>query len=164
MLSAETAIGSYPFESVNMMSRIARETEAALPYNRIVAEKGIDLEAQTDDAIAYAACHTAHQLDARAIVAFTESGSTAWRVCKYRPKIPILAITPSDVVRRKLALAWGVYAMQVQRPKHVDDLFSTGSALAKEVFKARKNDLVVITGGVPIGITGTTNLLKVEKL
>jgi pyruvate kinase len=164
MLSAETAIGSYPVESVTMMSRIARETEAALPYERIVAEKGSDLEPQTDDAIAYDACHTAHQLNARAILAFTESGSTAWRVCKYRPRMPILAITPSNAVQRRLALAWGVYPRQVPRPSHFDDLFTRGGALAKEMGTAKEGDLVVITGGVPIGITGTTNLLKVEKI
>jgi pyruvate kinase len=164
MLSAETAIGSYPVEAVTMMSRIARETEAALPYERRIAERGSDLEPHTDDAIAYAACHTSHQLDARAILAFTESGSTAWRVCKYRPRVPIVAITPNDAVQRRLVLAWGVYPYQIPPPSNVDDLFTRGSALARELGVAKEGDLVVITGGIPIGIIGTTNLLKVQKV
>ncbi|MEE8471041.1 MAG: pyruvate kinase [Dehalococcoidia bacterium] len=162
MLSAESAIGEYPVEAVRVMVRIARETEAALPYERRFAERASDLEPHTDDAIAYAACHTAHQLCARAIVAFTESGSTTWRVCKYRPRVPILAITPSDTVQRKLALAWGVYPYQIPAPSDVDDMFSKGRAVARELGVVEEGDLVVITGGVPIGVTGTTNLLKVE--
>ena len=164
MVSAETSIGSYPAEAVKVMSRIARQTEEALPYERMVHERGSELARQTDDAIAYAACHTAHQLGARAILAFTESGSTALRVSKYRPKVPILAITPSDEVRRRLALAWGVYSHQISPPSHVEDLFIAGSALAKRLGVAKQGDLVVITGGVPIGVKGTTNLLKVERV
>lgn len=164
MLSGETAVGSYPVEAVTMMSRIAREIEAVLPYERRLAERGSDLEPQTDDAIAYDACHTAHQLSARAILAFTESGSTAWRVCKYRPRVPIIAITSSDAVQRKLALAWGVHPCRVPPPSHVDDLFVKGTALAKELGVAREGDLVVITGGVPIGVVGTTNMLKVQRV
>ena len=164
MLSAETSIGSYPTEAVKVMSRIVKETEAALPYERIMREKGDDLEPQTDDAIAYSAARTAHQLGARAILAFTESGSTALRVSKYRPKVPIVAITPSNMVQRKLALAWGVYSHQVSPPSHVENLFVEGSALAKRLGVAKQGDLVVITGGVPVGIKGTTNLLKVERV
>lgn len=164
MLSEETAVGSYPVEAVSMMARIARETETVLPYERRLRERGSDLEPQTDDAIAYDACHTANQLKARAILAFTESGSTAWRVCKYRPRAPIIAITSSEAVQRSLALAWGVHAYRVAPPVHVDDLFVAGSALARELGVAKEGDLVVITGGVPIGVAGTTNLLKVQRV
>jgi pyruvate kinase len=164
MLSAETAIGSYPVEAVEMMCRVAREVEAALPYERRLAEKGRAVEPHTDDAIAYDACRTAHQLTAAAIVAFTESGSTAWRVCKYRPRVPILAITTSDVVQRRLALGWGIYPHQLPAPSHVDDVFSMGGALARDSGAAGEGDAVVITCGVPIGVVGNTNLLKVEKV
>lgn len=164
MLSAETAVGSYPAEAVGIMSRIATETEAALPYGQMMAERGDDLESQTDDAIAFSACHTAHQLRARAIMAFTTSGSTAWRVSKYRPRVPIIAITPSDAVRRTLALAWGVHPYRVPPLSHVDDILIRGGALARELGVASEGDLVVITGGVPIGVTGTTNLLKVQEV
>jgi pyruvate kinase len=164
MLSGETAVGSYPVEAVAMMSRIARETETGLPYERRMAERGSDLEPQTDDAIAYDACHTAHQLGAKAILAFTESGSTAWRVCKYRPRVPIVALTPNEAVRRKLALAWGVHTCRIEGAAKVDDLFTLGGALARDLGLAREGDLVVITGGVPIGVMGTTNLLKVQQV
>jgi pyruvate kinase len=164
MLSAETSIGGYPVEAAKMMYRILKQTEAALPYERMTVERGGDLEPQMDDAIAYAACHTAHQLGARAILAFTESGSTVWRVSKYRPRVPILAMTPSDHVRRILSLAWGASAHLVPRPTHVDDLFREGSAVAKSLGVAKEGDLVVVTGGIPVGVPGTTNLLKVHSV
>ena len=164
MLSAETAVGSYPVEAVTMMGRIARETEAALPYERRLTNRGSDLEPQTDDAIAYDACRTAQQLGARSIVAFTESGSTAWRVCKYRPRVPVLALTPNDAVQRKLLLGWDVYPCLMPPPTSVDDLFAMGCNLARDIGAAKEGDLLVIVGGVPIGVTGTTNMLKVEKV
>ncbi|UCG82636.1 MAG: pyruvate kinase [Dehalococcoidia bacterium] len=164
MLSAETAVGSYPAEAVAMIRRIARETEAALPYERRLANRGSDLEPHTNDAIAYDACRTAQQLDVHSIVAFTESGSTAWRVCKYRPRVPILALTPNDTVQRKLMLGWGIYPCLMPSAASVDDLFAMGSNLARDVGAAKEGDLVVIVGGVPIGVPGTTNLLKVERV
>jgi pyruvate kinase len=164
MLSAETAVGRYPVEATRMMCRVAREMETALPYERRLAEKGLAVEPHTDDAIAYDACRTAHQLAAAAIVAFTESGSTAWRVCKYRPSVPILAITPSEAVQTRLALGWGIYPHRLPPPSHVDDVFAMGSSLARESGAASEGDVVVITCGVPIGVVGNTNLLKVEKV
>ena len=164
MLSEETAIGSYPVEAVEMMSQIALEAEAALPYEEIMINKGKYLQPQTDDAISYAACHTAHQLGAAAIIAFTSSGSTARRVAKYRPKVPILAITPSQVTQRQLSLSWGVRAFQIPEPSKIAMLFTRGARVAKRTGLAKDGDLVVITGGVPIGISGSTNLLKVEKI
>jgi pyruvate kinase len=162
MLSEETAIGNYPVEAVSMMVQIALEAEAALPYEEILAKKGKDLQPQTDDAISYAACHTAHQLGAAAIIAFTSSGSTARRVAKYRPRVPIIAITPSPVTQRQLSLSWGVRAFQIPEPSKIAVLFARGARVAKRAGLAHDGDLVVITGGVPIGISGSTNLLKVE--
>jgi pyruvate kinase len=164
MLSGETATGRYPVRAVHMMSRIALETEAALPYAQILEEKGVDLERQTDDAISYAACHTAQQLGAAAIVAFTASGSTARRVAKYRPQAPILALTPNEAVRKRLALLWGVHPIQVAEPLAVEDMFAEGGRQAVETAVAGKGDLIVITAGVPIGDAGGTNLLKVEGI
>jgi len=164
MLSGETAIGRYPVEAVQVMMKIALNTEAALPYGKMLLDKGADLEPQTDDAISYAACHTAHQLGAAAIVAFTTSGSTARRVAKYRPGIPILSATPSPKQRRRLLLSWGVYPYEVAEPSHVTDLLAQGARLSLETGVARKGDLIVITAGIPIGIAGTTNLLKVERV
>ena len=164
MLSEETAVGSYPVEAVSMMSQIALEAETALPYEEILTNKGKDLQPQTDDAISYAACHTAHQLGAAAIIAFTSSGSTARRVAKYRPKVPILAITPSQVTQRQLSLSWGVRAFQIPEPSKIAMLFTRGARVAKQTGLAQDGDLVVITGGVPIGVSGSTNLLKVERV
>jgi pyruvate kinase len=164
MLSEETAIGNYPVETVSMMAQIALEAEASLPYADILFNKGKDLQPQTDDAISYAACHAAHQLGAAAIIAFTSSGSTARRVAKYRPGVPILAITPSNETRRQLSISWGVRAFQIPEPSKITALFARGARVAKRTGLAQDGDLVVITGGVPIGISGSTNLLKVERV
>jgi pyruvate kinase len=164
MLSGETAVGRYPVEAVKVMTRVALETEASLSYDKLVREKYADLEPVTDDAISYAACHTARRLGAAAIVAFTMSGSTARRVAKYRPGIPILAATPNPKQIRRLLLSWGVYPYEVSEPATVHDLFAEGVRLCLETGIARKGDLVVITAGLPIAIPGTTNLLKVERV
>ncbi len=164
MLSEETAIGQYPVEAVNMMAQVALEAEAALPYDEILINKGKDLQPQTDDAISYAACHTAHQLAAVAIIAFTSSGSTARRVAKYRPEVPILAITPSQVTRRQLLISWGVRSFRIGAASKIADLFAQGARVAKESGLAKDGDLIVITGGVPVGVSGSTNLLKVERI
>lgn len=164
MLSGETAVGRYPVEAVRVMMKIALNIEATLPYHKMLLDKGADLEPQTDDAIAYDACHTAHQLGAAAIVAFTSSGSTARRVSKYRPGIPILAATPSPKQRRRLLLSWGVYPYEVPDPPSVLDLFAQGVKVCKESGVARKGDLIVITAGLPLAVPGTTNMLKVETV
>lgn len=164
MLSGETAVGRYPVEAVQVMMKLALTTEAALPYSKMLLEKGADLEPQTDDAISYAACHTAQQLGAAAIVAFTTSGSTARRVAKYRPGTPIISATPSSKQRRRLLLSWGVYPFEVTEPSDVTGLLAQGVKLSLETGVARKGDLIVITAGIPIGMAGTTNLLKVEKV
>jgi pyruvate kinase len=164
MLSAETSIGKYPVQAVRTMARIAQETENRLPYGHLMAEKSTLIEQETDELISYSACHTADSLGAVAIVAFTQSGSTARRVSKYRPRVPILAITPSDLVSGRLLLHWGVYPFQIGPASTLDELFSTGAKLAKQTGLARPGNLIVITGGVPIGVAGTTNLLKVEKI
>jgi len=164
MLSAETSIGKYPVQAVKMMVKIAREAEDKLPNEEILSERGKWLEQETDELISYSACHTAHRLGAVALVAFTQSGSTAGRVSKYRPRMPILAITPNSVGVGRLLLYWGVHPFQIAKASSVDDLFTTGARLSKELGLAKPGDLIVITGGVPIGIAGSTNLLKVEKI
>jgi len=164
MLSAETSIGKYPVQAVRMMAKIARETESALPYEQMLTERGRWLEQKTDELISYSACYTAHALRAVALVAFTESGSTTGRVSKYRPGMPILALTPDPVVLERMMLRWGVYPFQTTVPSSVEELFATGARLAGELGLARPGDLIVITGGIPIGVTGSTNLLKVEEV
>lgn len=164
MLSQETAIGKYPVEAVATMSRIACETESALPYDDIMEARGRDQSPETDDAISYAACHIADQIGAAAIVAFTTSGSTARRVSRYRPKAPVVAITSSQVVCRQLSLSWGVLASVVPEANSLGELFSRGASVARKCGVAGKGDKVVITGGVPVGVPGSTNLVKVARV
>ncbi len=163
MLSDETAAGRYPVETARMMVNIAVETEKTLPYERMLLEKSEQVVPQTDDAISYGACHIAQQIGAACIVAYTSSGSTALRVSKYRPKTPILAITHNPDVARKLALSWGIEPYVVDRPGNVDAMFQRGAQLALETGIARKGELVVITAGIPTGIPGSTNLVKVHR-
>jgi len=164
MLSAETSIGKYPVHAVKMMAKIAREAEKKLPYEQMLSERSRWLEQKTDELISYNACHTAQSLGAVALLAFTQSGSTAGRVSRYRPRMPILAITPDAVVVGRLMLRWGVYPFQIAGPSSVDDLFNTADKLSKELGLAKAGDLIVITGGIPIGVAGSTNLLKVRKI
>jgi len=164
MLSAETSIGKYPVASVKTMAKIARETEKKLPYDRLLTERSEWISRETDELISYSACHTAARLRAAAIVAFTHSGSTARRVSKYRPRVPILAITPDEAVSGRLRLHWGVYPFSTGETASLRELFASGAALTRELGITRPGDLIVITGGVPIGITGSTNLLKVEEI
>jgi pyruvate kinase len=164
MLSAETSIGKYPLPAVRMMAKIAQETEKRLPYERLIIERSRWIERETDELISYSACHTADSLGSVAIVAFTQSGSTAGRVAKYRPRVPVIAITPDEAVSGRLRLHWGVYPFQIGAASSLDELFAVGTNLAKELGIARPGNLIVITGGVPIGVAGSTNLLKVERV
>ncbi|MFC1995058.1 pyruvate kinase [Chloroflexota bacterium] len=164
MLSGETSVGKYPVQAAKMMDQIARETEGRLPYENMLLERGAWLELQTAELISYNACHTANRLGAVAIVAFTQSGSTARRVSKYRPLAPILALTSSQYVCGKLQLFWGVQAFQIGVSSSVEEFFDIPTKLVKELGLAKTGDLIVITGGIPLGITGTTNLLKVETI
>jgi pyruvate kinase len=164
MLSEETSIGEHPLEAVKMMDRIARETEKKLPYELALSEKRTWFEQRTEELISYNACLTAHSLDARAIIAFTESGSTADRVSKYRPRMNILAMTPSEAICRRLVLYWGVLPIQVTTPSSISHLFHEASMLSKSLGLAKPGDLIVITGGIPLGEKGITNLLKVETV
>lgn len=164
MLSAETSVGKYPVQSVKMMFEIARVTEQHLPYEQLLVQRGNWLENKTDELISYNACNTAHWLKAAAIVAFTQSGSTARRVSKYRPRTPVLAITPNQEIAGRLILCWGVQAFQIPNPTSVDDLFNIGTNLAIKLGIAKSRDLIVITGGLPVGVAGTTNLLKVQEI
>ena len=164
MLSGETSIGKYPLQAVKTMARIARETEKKLPYEQMLVERGTWLEQVTDELISYSACHSAYRLGAVAIVAFTQSGSTAGRVSKYRPRVPVLALTSTPAVSGRLLLRWGVYPFEIDALSSVDELFKAGARLVTDLNLAKSGDLIVITGGVPIGVAGSTNLLKVEKI
>ncbi len=164
MLSEETAIGTYPVQTVNTMAGIASEAAGALPYQHILAQKEETVVPQADDAICYAAVNIADQLSAAAILAFTTSGSTAMRVSKYRPRCPVIAVTPSEQVLRKLALFWGLTPHLVRQYHSMDEVFDQGSEIAHMLGVAHSGDLVVTTAGVPFGVAGNTNMVRVQRL
>ena len=163
MLSGETSIGKYPVQAVAMMDRISRVTEKDLPYEAVLTDRRDWAGAVTGELIGYDACLTAQRLGAKAIVAYTQSGTTAARVAKYRPKAAILAVTPVDISGR-LVLYWGVHPFKRDIPDSAYGLFSVASEVAKEAGVAKPGDLIVVTGGIPLGQSGSTNLLKVERV
>ncbi len=164
MLSAETSIGKYPVQVVKTMSAIARAAEKKLPYEYVLAERRTWLKPQTDELISYSACQTAYSLRAAAIVAFTKSGSTAMRISRYRPGMPVLALTPDEKVAGKLLLYWGVRPLLINELSSIDEGFALGTRLARDLGIAKAGDLIIIAAGVPIGQAGSTNMLKVEKV
>lgn len=163
MLSGETAAGQYPVESVKMMATIATRVEKSLVYQDIFRKRIKEVSPSIADAICQSVAHTALSLDVVAIVAPTESGHTAKMISKYRPKSPIIAVSADDRVCRKLALVWGVQAYLAQDPVYSTDEMLEGAIQAsKETGIVKSGDTVVIAAGVPIGETGTTNLMKVH--
>ena len=164
MLSGETSIGKFPVEATQVMTDVALETEPALPYEKLIVEKQVHQESKTDDVISYDACQSAHQLDAKAIIAFTESGSTAGRVSKYRPKTPILALTPSEEVQRLLTIRWGVIPITTKTLSTVEDFFGEAQNKAIEVMGTESGDKIVLVAGLPIGVAGGTNLMRVLEI
>lgn len=165
MLSGETSVGLYPVEAVRVMAQTSLEAEAALPYEDILLSKSQQTEnLRTDDAISYDAVRTAHQLNASLIVAFTESGGTAGRVSKYRPIPPILALTPSERTRRSLTIRWGAIPVTVLPLQSVEDFFNIGEEEARKIPGVHPGDTIVLVAGVPIGVTGGTNLLRVMTI
>ncbi|SFI82462.1 pyruvate kinase [Thermoflavimicrobium dichotomicum] len=164
MLSGETAAGKYPVESVQMMARIAERTEAALEYKERFYSGTREFHPGITESISQAVVHTATHLDCAAIITATESGYTARMVSKYRPKAPIIAVTPNDAVMRKLSLVWGVHAVLGPSCETTDDMFKTAIAASLTTKYVSQGDLVVITAGVPVGQPGTTNLMKVHVI
>lgn len=166
MLSAETASGRYPVEAVSMMVQVARDVEGEPQLKGQLYHPVIDVKnhSHLSEVIGQAACRVAENLEAAAILAFTQSGKTATLVSKYRPGVPIYAVTPAQVVRRRLALYAGVHAIRVDIEGDTESqIRSVGEAvLASGLLE--KGDLVVITMGSPLSDSGTTNLMKVHRL
>jgi len=164
MLSGETAAGKYPVQAAEMMAKIAAEAEGALPYEQWLIEKRRHAPAQTDDAISYAACAISQQIGATCIVAYTRSGSTALRVSKYKPKATILAITPDERILRRLSLSWGVEPYLAKSTRNVDAMFQEAAGLAVKTGLACSCDFIVVTAGIPTGVPGSTNMIKVHRI
>jgi len=164
MLSEETAIGSYPVEAAETMVKIALEAETMFPYEEMLRSRWQDVLPEVNDAAARAACQMAHQVQARAIIAFTTSGTTALRVSKYRPYHPILAVTPYASVVNRLSLAWGTLPLQKPEPANLEEVFELASKAALETNLAKRGDLIVIVAGIPLGVPGSTNLVKIHSI
>jgi len=143
---------------------IANAVEASLPFEQMFRERWQDSPPEVNDATARAACQVAHQVQAKAIVAFTAGGTTAFRVSKYRPYQPILAVTPSERIMRRLSLYCGVVPIRKPDPKNLEEVFGMASEVALETTVARRGDLIVITAGLPLTAPGSTNLLKVHSV
>lgn len=164
MLSAETAVGEYPIEAVAMMARVARAVEGSPEYQNAQRILRPDPEHNTQDAIALAATEVAESLPAKVIVVFTASGSSLWRVARYRPGVPILALTPNARVRQQLVLASGVYTATAPDPTSTDEMVAEAVDFVKSAKLADVGDRIVITAGVPFGVRGSTNMVWVEQV
>ena len=164
MLSGETAAGKYPMESVQTMARIAERTEAALPYREIFVKQARAAQTSVTEAISQAVANSALDLDAKAIVTSTESGYTARMVSKYRPKAPIVAVTPVKQVLRRLQLVWGVQPVSGVPATTTDEMFDIAVEGAMRSGIVKLGDTIVITAGVPVGRSGTTNLIKIHNV
>lgn len=164
MLSGETAAGAYPVEAVQTMVRIALKTEADIDYVKRFNEKGGDVTSNVTSAISHATCSTAHDLNAAAIVTVTKSGRTARMISKFKPNCPILGCTPSKSVYYHMSLMWGVKPLLMTEKQDSEELFDEALQVAEATGMVNKGELVVITGGLPLGVTGTTNMIKVDVI
>ena len=164
MLSEETAAGRHPAHVVRTMAQLSIEAEKAPEFNDLNVRRGLIDESRTDDAVSFAAVGIANQLDASAIVAFTESGSTAGRVSRYRPKAPILALTPYQRVCRLLTLQWGVKPVAVRKLESGDDFFGVGELEARKEGGVGTGESIVLVAGLPMATQGRTNLIHVMSV
>lgn len=162
MLSGETAIGKYPVETVKTMASIAERTENDIDYVKRLERMNFDSRMDVTNAISHATCTTAHDLHAAAVIALTYSGGTAMQLSRFRPSCPIIAPTLSVKARRQLNLSWGVIPIMSEARSNTDELFDHAVECAQKTGLIKDGDLVVITGGMPMGVAGTTNIMKVH--
>lgn len=164
MLSGETAAGEYPIEAVSTMALIAETTEYNIDYKSRFHKRGTDSNPNIANAISHACVTTAHDLDVKAIITVTKGGSTARLISKYRPLCPIISCTTDEVVCRQMNMSWGVTPIIINEETSTDELFEHAVDAAKKYGYVEQGDRVVITAGVPLGISGTTNLMKVDTV
>ena len=162
MLSGETAAGSYPIEAVQTMAKIAERTEQDIDYSREFKPRKLAEAPDVTSAISHATCTTAADLKAAAIVAVSKSGRTVSRIAKYLPVCPIIGCTTDERVYRQLNLLWGVTPVVMEEANTADELFDRAVELAEQKGLIARGELVVIAAGVPVGLSGTTNMMKVQ--
>jgi pyruvate kinase len=163
MLSGETAVGAYPLRAVQMMARIAHTVERDPQYLELMREHAPAPDDTTPDAVSSGAVQISNDLGASLVVSFTSSGNTAARVARYRPAAPILAITPSERVYRQLTVSWGVIPYQTHDLQSTDEMVEVAIHAIGELGLAEPAARFLITAGVPFGIRGTTNMIRVER-
>ena len=164
MLSAETASGKFPVQSVQIMDRIIRGVENDDSYRQILESKKIKLEETTSDAISSAASQVVKTVLAKAIFTYTRSGATAKRAARERPTVPIIGLSPDRITARQLALIWGVHTIHALEPKSFSGMIENACDLAKKEGIVKRGDYVVVTAGAPIGVSGSTNNLRIAKI
>ena len=164
MLSGETAAGAYPVEALKTMSAIAERTEQEGFHLRGRMMDSNPGKISVSDATAHAACLTARDVNAAAIVTVSESGTTARLLSKYRPQQPIIACVMREQVQRQLSLSWGITPLMMSLAHSTDELIEMSTALAKENGYLHNGELAVVTAGVPVGVSGTTNMIKIHMV
>ncbi len=160
MLSGETAGGKYPLEALTAMVNIVEEAEQSIHYWRQFEKRRVIPASNINDAITHTCCLTAKDLEAKAILAATNSGRTARMICRFRPACPVAALTMHEKVRRQLAICWGVIPFLTGEVTSTDRIFSLSAEVALKERLGQNGDTVVITAGVPLGKSGSTNLIK----
>lgn len=164
MLSGETAIGEYPVECISMMHQIALSAESSFDHQRLRVEK-MDLPVDTiTEAIGEATAAMAADLKVPAVITFTSSGYTARMIAKFRPGAMVVAVTSVEATMRRLTLSWGIFPLRADQISNTDEMIANAVARTLAAGFVSEGDVVVITAGVPIGVTGTTNLIKVHKV
>ena len=161
MLSGETAAGAYPVEAVRTMAKLAERTEKDINYRQRFNQFSMGKNTDVTNAISHATCTTAMDLNAAAIITVSKTGRTARMISKFRPTCPIIACSMEDDINRQLSLSWGVIPVMMEEKKTTEELFQTAVETAQALGHVKQGDLVVITAGVPVGVAGTTNMLKV---
>ena len=164
MLSGETAAGAYPVEALKTMSAIAERTENEPHYRDERLKDAAHGQISVSDATAHAACLTARDVNAAAIVTVSESGNTARLLSKYRPAQPIIACVMDEQVQRQLSISWGITPLMMDLATSTDELIEKSTALAKENGYLHDGELAVVTAGVPVGVSGTTNMIKIHMI
>ena len=164
MLSGETAVGEYPVKTVETMARIIRRAEASVDYETPFVAREPWAKETITDAISYSTCHLASILSAAAIVTSTETGRTARQVARYRPRAPIIAISPDIETVRRLMLWWGVVPVKTSHCSNIDEMLQQAIEAAKGTGLVQPGDSVVLTAGALVNVPGTTNLIKVEEI
>lgn len=164
MLSGETAAGKYPVESLETMARIIKKTEMSIDYKQQFKSTQYAMSSNVTNAISHATCAIADDLAASAIITVTKSGYTASKISRFRPSCSIIACTMCEKIQRQLFLYWGIYPLLTEKLKTMDGIFDNAVKVALDSGLVKRGDMVVITAGTPVDQSGTTNILKAQRV